>query len=141
MMSLYSGKILVIYFYFCFSFLGIPHQDSETIDVTIFGWDFIFVFFIFFCYFLFSLFSLFSLYFYFLYFHCFTFSLYLKMASGETIRQSYECSPFLGTFLCVKYAELCWRLVKLSQSFLIYFIILLIYKKSSKSFVKIASDY
>ena len=26
----------------------------------------------------------------------------LKMASGETIRQSYECSPLLCIFLCVK---------------------------------------
>ena len=39
------------------------------------------------------------------------------MASGETIRWSYECSPLLGIFLCVKNAEPCWRLVKLSQSF------------------------
>ena len=28
----------------------------------------------------------------------------LKMASGETIRQSYECSPLLDIFLCVKNA-------------------------------------
>ena len=44
-------------------------------------------------------------------------NLALKMASGETIRWSYECSPLLGIFLCVKNAEPCWRLDKLSQSF------------------------
>ena len=31
----------------------------------------------------------------------------LKMASGETIRRSYECSPLLGIFFCVKNAEAC----------------------------------
>ena len=32
---------------------------------------------------------------------------YLKMASGETNRQSYECSPLLVIFFCVKNAERC----------------------------------
>ena len=41
----------------------------------------------------------------------------LKMASGETIRWSYECLPLLGIFFCVKNAEACWQLVKLSKSF------------------------
>ena len=40
----------------------------------------------------------------------------LKMASGETICQSFECLPLLYIFLCVKNAETCCRLVKLSQS-------------------------
>ena len=31
----------------------------------------------------------------------------LKMGSGETIRQSYECSPLLGIVLCVKNAKPC----------------------------------
>ena len=31
------------------------------------------------------------------------------MASGETIRRSYECSPLLGIFLFVKNAVTGWR--------------------------------
>ena len=55
------------------------------------------------------------------------------MASGETIRWSYECSPLLSTiFVCVKNAEPCWRLGKLSQSFSD------IFHKLSKSFIIIA---
>ena len=30
------------------------------------------------------------------------FSVYVKVASGETIREFYECWPLLGIFLCVK---------------------------------------
>ena len=44
-------------------------------------------------------------------------SQYLKMASGETSRWSYECLPLLGIFLCVKNPKTSWPLVKLSQSF------------------------
>ena len=39
----------------------------------------------------------------------------LKMTSEEMIHRSYECSPLLGIFSCVKNAKPC--LDKLSQSF------------------------
>ena len=65
----------------------------------------------------------------------------LKLASGETIHWSYECWPLLGIFLCVKNAEPCWRLVKLSQSFFDIVHNSLNLQKVVKIFLKIASDY
>ena len=52
------------------------------------------------------------------------------MSSQVTIPSFYECSPLLGVFLCVKNANKICRLGELSQSFLIYFTIILIDKKS-----------
>ena len=63
-----------------------------------------------------------------LYFHLFlrflTCPYLLKMSSGETNRWSYECSPILSIFLCVKKH---WQFVKLNQYFSFYFIILLFF--------------
>ena len=65
----------------------------------------------------------------------------LKMASGETICPSYECLLLLGIFLCLKNAEPCWSLVKLSQSFSDIFHNSFNWQKLLKPFIKIASDY